>query len=206
VFICSPNNPTGNTISKEDLVKIARENVVVAVDEAYVEFAGESAVNLIGNYGNLFIIRTFSKAFGLAGLRIGYAITSPELAGLMRRIMPPFPVSVVALKAAEWVLDNSDYVMEVVKVVEEGRRYLFSKLSEIESIKVYPSKANFLLINLGGTGFTSTQVVKVLAEKGVFIRDCSGFRGLGKDYVRVTVGRMEENEAFLKEFKEVINA
>jgi len=204
VFICRPNNPTGTMISKDDLKKIASRNVVVAVDEAYMEFSGDPVIDLIENDENIFIMRTFSKAFGLAGLRIGYGIANLELAKIMKRVVPPFPVNVVALKAAELVLDDRKFMEKTVKIVKEGRKYLFSELNKIKGVKVYPSQGNFLLMNIGRTGVKSGDLVKRLAERGVLIRNCAGFRGLTDEYVRVSIGLMRENRVFLRVFKEAI--
>jgi histidinol-phosphate aminotransferase len=203
VFICSPNNPTGNSISKREIEKIVNNRVIVIIDEAYSEFAKKTLIELVQEYENVVIIRTFSKAFGLAGLRIGYGVSNQELVGMMKRVVPPFPVNVVALRAAEIVLEDRRLLEAAIRIVQKGRSYLYSELRKIDKVTVYPSEANFFLVNIAKTGIKSTDLVKKLANMGVLIRDCAGFRGLGTDYVRVSVGLMKENRAFIRAFREV---
>lgn len=204
VFICSPNNPTGSGISEEDVSTIAEKDVIVVVDEAYVEFARKSLVPLLKEQNNLVFLRTFSKAFGLAGLRIGYALATADVMGYMQRVRPPFPVNILALRAAEVAIEDRERLKQVKELVSTGRQYLCSELSEIEGVNVYPSEANFLLVNVAKTGFTSTELVERLVQRGVIVRDCIRFRGLGQKYIRVTVGTREENGLFIQVLKNVL--
>ncbi len=204
VFICSPNNPTGSIISEEDLLRIAEKDVVVVVDEAYIEFADKSLVSLLRKQNNLVFLRTFSKAFGLAGLRIGYALADSETIKYIRCARPPFPVNILALKAAEVAVEDRERLKQVKALVSAGKQYLYSELAKIRCVKTYPSEANFILVNIAKTGFTSTEIVDALFKEGVLVRDGAPFRGLGKGYVRVTVGTMEENELFIQALKNVV--
>lgn len=204
VFICSPNNPTGGVISEEDLLKVSEKDVIVVIDEAYVEFAEKSLVSFLKTQNNLVFLRTFSKAFGLAGLRIGYALADDDVMGYMKKVRPPFPVNIFALKAAEVAVEDRERLKQVKALVSTGRQYLYSELSEIEGVNVYPSAANFLLVDIAKTGFTSTELVDRLVQLGVIVRDCIRFRGLGQKYIRVTVGKREENELFIKALKNVL--
>lgn len=205
VFICSPNNPTGSVISEEDVLTIAEKEVIVVVDEAYVEFAGKSLVPLLKRQNNFVFLRTFSKAFGLAGLRIGYALADTDLMDYMRRVRSPFPVNILALRVAEVAIEDRERLRQVKELVSAGRQYLYSELSEIKGVNVYPSEANFLLVNIAKTGFTSTELVDKLVQRGVIVRDCIRFRGLGQKYIRVTVGTKDENELFIQIFKKCVN-
>lgn len=204
VFICSPNNPTGSVVSEEDVLTIAEKEVIVVVDEAYAEFAEKSLVQLLKEQNNLVFLRTFSKAFGLAGLRIGYALADADAMGYLQRVSPPFPVNILALRAAGVAVEDRERLEQVKALVSTGRQYLYSELSEIEGVNAYPSKANFLLVNVAKTGFTSTELVDRLVQRGVIVRDCIRFRGLGQKYIRVTVGTQEENELFIQALKNVL--
>lgn len=204
VFICSPNNPTGNIISEEDLLRIAEKEVIVVVDEAYVEFAGKSFVPLLRKQKNLIVLRTFSKAFGLAGLRVGYALADSEVVGYIRCVRPPFPVNILALRAAEVAVEDRERLEQVKALVAAGKRYLYSELGKIKGAKAYPSEANFILVGVAKTGFTSTEIVEALFKQGILVRDGVRFKGLGKGYMRVTVGMMGENEAFIQALKNLL--
>ncbi len=198
VFICSPNNPTGGIISEVGLRKILNSDVIVVLDEAYVEFSTGSFVNLLEDYDNLIVLRTFSKAFGLAGLRIGYGVASREIIEYMLRIRVPFSVNSLAQKAAIVALDDKEYLKRSIETVEEGRAFLIDGVAKA-GVKPYPSQANFIFIELDKS---SEEVVKALQKRGIIVRDCS-FAGLD-NHIRVTIGTMEENERFLENFKEVI--
>jgi histidinol-phosphate aminotransferase len=200
VFICSPNNPTGSTISRRDLKELLMEEVVVILDEAYAEFAGESNVELVDQYENLVVLRTFSKAFGLAGLRVGYAIADEKVAEFMNKVRLPFSVNTLAQISALAALRDREHLNESVSLVKSGRDLLFRELSKIQGIKVYPSEGNFLLVNTP----RRTDVTDELLARGVIVRDCGGFRGLSREYFRVSIGTPEENELFLKALKEII--
>lgn len=201
-FICSPNNPTGRTISEDEIRPIVEENLVVVLDEAYVEFARGSLSRLVEERENVIVLRTFSKAFGLAGLRIGYALAAPELVGTMKRVASPYSVDAFALVAGETVLDDIGYLEETKKVVTAGRTFLYKELNGIDRVTAYPSEANFLLVRIDGT---SRDIVKALAERGVIVRDCSETRGLGPNFIRITVGTMAENQRLVEEMEKVLS-
>jgi histidinol-phosphate aminotransferase len=150
------------------------------------------------------VLRTFSKAFGLPGLRIGYAIGNPELISVLERIRTPFNVNSLAQVAAEEALLDRDYLREVVTKIRKGREYLSFRLSSL-GIEVLPSDANFLMANVSSLGTDAPTLCNFLAKRGILIRDLSKFRGTGTVWVRITVGTEEQNEKLiqaLEEFKE----
>jgi histidinol-phosphate aminotransferase len=198
VFICSPNNPTAGIISEVGLRKILNEDVMVVLDEAYAEFSTVSFVKLLRDYDNLIVLRTFSKAFGLAGLRVGYGIASRNVIEYMLRIRIPFSVNSLAQKAAIAALDDKEYLRRSVETVKEGRAFLIEELAKA-GVKPYPTQANFVFIELDAS---SEDVVKALQKRGIIVRDCS-FAGL-ENHIRVTIGTPDENAKFLQNFKEVI--
>lgn len=198
-FVCSPNNPTGSVISEEDLKRILRSNVVVILDEAYVEFAGISHVKLVNEFENLVVLRTFSKAFGLAGARIGYGVADRRVIDYLLRIKLPFNLNVLSQKAAIGALRDKKHLSRSIKTVREGREFLIKELSMIDGITVYPSRANFLLINLERIGKKASEVAEALYREGIITRECSSFK-LNEYYLRVSIGTALENKKFLSKF------
>ncbi|HID90947.1 TPA: aminotransferase class I/II-fold pyridoxal phosphate-dependent enzyme, partial [Candidatus Bathyarchaeota archaeon] len=181
----------------------ADESVVVVLDEAYAEFVDRPLTGLVKEYENLIAIRTFSKAFGLAGLRIGYALSHPSLAEMMERVIPPFPVNIMALVAASAALDDLEYVGKIRGLIAAGREYLRDGLSGIDGVTVYPSQTNFLLVKVDGAG--SDGIARALARRGILVRDCSDERGLGPNFIRVTVGTMDENRRLVRAMREAMS-
>lgn len=203
-FIGRPNNPTGNSIDEDGLRELLETGKPVIVDEAYAEFSGYSIVNWTKSYGNLLVLKTFSKIFGLAGLRIGYSIGSPKIIEVLELIRPPFNVNRLAQAAAIAALEDEEFLKEVGDLVEEGREYLREELTEL-GFRVLPSDTNFLMAGLRDLEADAPQVCDYLAKKGILIRDLSNFRGAGPEWVRITVGKPSQNERLidaLKAFKE----
>lgn len=202
-FIGRPNNPTGNGISAEGLRKLLEVGKLVVVDEAYVEFAGYSVAKEVKRRQNLLVLRTFSKAFGLAGLRVGYAIGSPELIEALEQTRAPFNVNSPAQAAAIAALRDRRYLRKVVATIRRGRTYLRRELLKL-GVRVLPSDANFLMVDVTSLGTDAPALCKFLAKKGILIRDLSNFKGAGSSWVRISVGKPEQNERLvtaIKQFK-----
>ncbi len=192
-FLCSPNNPTGNVIAEEDLRAILeRTEAIVFLDEAYVEFAEKSLVHLVNRYDNLIVGRTLSKAFGLAGMRIGYAIAPAWIADEYRRAAPPFyGITCASTAAGSAALGDLPFMRRCVERIVSERRRLEKAISSEHSA------ANFLYLE------TQEPFVERFMAKGIIIRDCRSFRGAGENRVRITVGTPEENDRFLSAFREI---
>ncbi len=206
VFLCSPNNPSGNLIPESDLRTVLEGcdecDAIVFLDEAYVEFSKESMIHLAGEYDNLVVGRTLSKAFGLAGLRVGYAVMSEEMRDAYMGYATPFSVSSLATAAGVAALKDPKHLKRSIDLVQSGRK----RLMEIP-FKVYPSEANFVLVDV--SPHRSDVVCDFLARKGIIVRDCSSFRGAGDFFVRVSIGMPEQNERVVEalgEFLEVSGA
>ncbi len=195
-FLCSPNNPTGNSLDKRVIGDFAENFEYVVVDEAYADFENKSAVNLLNNYENIIIVRSFSKFFGLAGLRIGYAIANEKICKAMEKIRNPFSLSILAYNAAIAALNSVEYYRKISKIIIRERERLKKELSK--KFFVYESNANFLLVK-----HDKENIVKYLEDKGILVRDVSGLLGLKGYHFRVTVGRPEENSKFLEAIKEI---
>ncbi len=205
-FIGRPNNPTGNGPSSKQVRRLLASGKLVVVDEAYAEFAGYTLAGLAAREENLLVLRTFSKAFGLAGLRVGYAIGTPEVVKVLESIRMPFNVNRLAQAAAVAALRDLRHMRRVVALVRRGREYLRRELSKL-GLRVLPSEANFLMADVRPIGASAPELCRFLAGRGILIRDLSGFRGAGEGYVRISVGTREENEQLvggIKQFKEVV--
>ncbi len=203
VFLCSPNNPTGSVVSREELRKILAERVLVVLDEAYVEFAEESLVSMTKEYENLLVLRTFSKAYGLAGIRVGYGVGDVKVIDYLFRVKPPFNVNLIAQHAAVEALGDTEHLEQTVARTIAGRGYLIRELSTLPGVTVYPSQGNFVLLELMGDA-SAMGLVEEMMREGVIVRSCEGF-GMDDRYIRVSVGREEENQIFLEVLKEKLS-
>ena len=201
VIICSPNNPTGNLENPNTVREIVEScDAVIFIDEAYAEFSSKNLLEL-SEYENVIIARTFSKAFGLANLRIGYAIMSSELKRAYMKVTTPFPVSSIAIQAAIASLEDINYMRSCVDRIRRERERLYSELRR--RVNVYPSEANFLFFE---SSMESTKLAEELLRRGIIVRDCSKFLGCSPYSVRVSIGRKEENDEFLKALDDVLKS
>ncbi|OGI18818.1 MAG: histidinol-phosphate transaminase [Candidatus Melainabacteria bacterium RIFCSPHIGHO2_02_FULL_34_12] len=196
IFICSPNNPTGNLMKAEDIKTILEStNKIVFLDEAYIEFGGKTLVSWIEKYPNLIIGRTFSKIYGLAGYRVGYAFIHKSLQSYYLNSITPFVVSRPAQAAAFAALDDNDFVKKSIKMAKEGREFYRREFSKA-GIKFLHSDANFITID---TLPLKAKVVAIrLLERGIIARDCSTFGFGGDKLLRITIGTKEQNKKVLQ--------
>lgn len=204
VVVCNPNNPTGNVFAPADVERIVAEApCLVAIDEAYAEFAGISHLPLMERYPNVCVLRTMSKFAGLAGMRVGYGVFPEPLMPHLWAITPAFcNISLASAVAAMASLDDTEYLTGIVVRINADRDALAANLREIPGVEPLPSATNFLLMRLPVPD--ATPVIKALAERGVFVR---GFPkpSLGiADCLRVSIGTTEENEIFLRELDAVL--
>ena len=204
LFICSPNNPTGNLFDSEDLEQIVRNfDGVVILDEAYGEFSKGSNLELTRDFDNLVVLKTFSKAFGMAGIRLGYFVSNRSIVNLMKRIAPPFSVNAIAERLVKLVLDNWEYFNRYAEAIIKERNRLFSKLAKIKGVTPYPSQTNFILFKIAREQPSSLTVTEALGRRGVFVKDF-GSNPLLKNCTRVTVGPRNMNDRFLNALEEVL--
>jgi histidinol-phosphate aminotransferase len=197
LFIANPNNPTGTLLREKELRRILRAatDTVVVMDEAYAEFSGFSAVPWIHRYPQLFVTRTFSKVAGLAALRLGAVIACERSLAFVRRAMPPFPVNLGALVAAEVAVGNPAAMRQYVTEVKRLRAWFATRLQEL-GVKSYPSGGNFLLANFGPLG---PHLFGRLEKLGILIRDRSGDMGPG--FARITIGTSSEMQRLLRSIR-----
>jgi len=199
-FLANPNNPTGTLVERPALRKIlnAARDTVVVLDEAYAEFSGFSTIAWIRRYPNLFITRTFSKAAGLAALRLGAVIANENSLSFVRRAMPPFPVNVAVLVAAEAALREGKTIRAYVRNIQRSRESLSTALQAL-GVTTFPSAGNFLLANFGSSG---PALFAKLEQKGILLRDRS--RDMGPGFVRITIGTPAEMKILLREIKKTL--
>lgn len=200
IFICSPNNPSGNVIKEKDARKLLESNAIVFIDEAYADFSEHSLAGLVKEYENLVVGKTFSKAFGLAGLRIGYALMPEWICREYMKVMTPFSIDVLSLAAGIAALNDNEYLEKSIETVKKGRKQLAEGLKPV--CKVYPSEANFILIDV--TPQTASEVSELLLRKGIIVRDCTSFRGAGKSLVRITAGTKEQNQKVIEALHSIL--
>lgn len=198
-FLATPNNPTGNIIPRQDILEIIDTGIPVVVDEAYYEFSGETMVPLTSRYKNLMVLRSFSKWAGLAGLRVGYGIFPPRIAGYLMAIKIPHNVSVAAGIAVRESLGDLDYLQDRVKAIITERARLFGELKKLEWLKPFPSQANFIFCTvLKGS---ASELYKKLQQKGVLVRYFD--KPLLRNSIRISVGKPEHTDALITTLQEL---
>ncbi|HDD36764.1 MAG TPA: histidinol-phosphate transaminase [Archaeoglobus veneficus] len=194
LFLCSPNNPTGNVVDRKEIEKVLEKGNYVVVDEAYVEYCNESVVDLVNEFDNLVVVRSFSKFFGLAGLRIGYAIANEQIVEGLEKIRLPFCISKVANDVAIAALKSVDYYSKLRDKIIRERERLIKEINKISFLKAHSSDANFVLVKVEG----EINLAKELLKRGIIVRDVTGLMGLKGEYVRITVGCKEENDILIE--------
>jgi histidinol-phosphate aminotransferase len=202
VIASRPNNPTGYCLTEETILALCGADIVVVIDEAYVEFTDHTVEHLLADHSNLIITHTFSKAMGLAGFRLGFAIAQPEVIAYMNRVRTPLNISLITHHAALAALEDSEYIEANARRVQLDRAYLFDELKKIKGLRPIPSQANFVLINCRETGIKASEYYQHLFDKGYIVRHFVNARGLpGDEYFRITVGTRADVEAVLNEVK-----
>lgn len=194
--ICSPNNPTGVSYPDEEIKAILDTEILVILDEAYSEFSGHSGLGLLNEYDNLIVMKTFSKAFGLAGFRTGYCAGSEILIESMSKVILPYNLNLISMKVVEMAIQHEDFMKDAVKKIKENRKYLYGAMQEIKGINPVQSSANFILFEAENPKL----IYEELLKKGILIRYFEG-----KNYLRVSVGTYEECVKFISSLREILN-
>lgn len=202
VFVCSPNNPTGNTQPVGMVARLADAcaNALVIVDEAYVEFGGASALPLLAEHPNVAVVRTFSKAFALAGARVGYCLAAPEVVDDLRRVRLPYHLSAITQAAGLCALHHTHEAHAILDAIREERDIILRKLGEMDGVQVFPSEANFVLFRPARDARDTWQA---LLDRGVLVRDLTA---VVENALRVTAGTPHEVELFVTALQEVLAA
>ena len=207
VFVCNPNNPTGKLLSKRNLLKIIqaakKKSSLAFVDESFIELVSESnqsIIKYVKKFSNLFILRSMTKSFGLAGIRVGYGIGSKQIISILNNLKIPWNVSGLAQHAARAALCSISYLNKAKKIIENESKYLRNSISKINGFECHDAAANFILIK---TKQKSKTIQKKLLKKKILIRDCSSFRGLNNNYIRIAVKTRKENKKLVKALEKI---
>lgn len=204
IFLCSPNNPTGNSWTGDEVRAVLEAGVPTIIDQAYLECGfSESFAPLVESHPNLVVTRTMSKGFGLAALRIGYAIGDPWLIDVVQRVRIPFSLSLVAIWAGLAAVNEPDVLEDHRAFISNERARLLAGLQRMPGVIAYPSDGNFILVDISGTGRTASEAVEATRREGILIRAMTAHRLQGS-HVRVTVGTREQNDRFLAVFPIVL--
>lgn len=197
IFLCNPNNPTGELLSKKELlaiiIKAKKLKTLVFIDECFIELVpdyDESVISYVKKYDNLFILRSLTKSFGLPGIRIGYACGSKEIIKILQKIKIPWSVNSIAQDAANEVIKNKSHITKSNFIIKKELKYLKKFISSIDGFECIPSSTNFILIK---TKYNSTYLQKKLLKNKILIRDCKNFRGLNEHYFRIAVKSHRDN-------------
>ena len=199
IFLATPNNPTGTVMPRGDILEVLDSGVPVLVDEAYYEFTGQTVAPLMDRYPNLMVLRTFSKWAGLAGLRIGYGLFPPKIAGYLLSIKEPYCVNAAAMVAVRETLKDIDYLMANVKAIIAERQRLFTGLEKLGWLRPYPSQANFILCAVEKG--SAKELQRELEGRGILVRYFD--QPLLRNYIRISVGRPADTDILLKTLEEI---
>jgi histidinol-phosphate aminotransferase len=201
-IICSPNNPTGCTIGRRDLTALLRNTEgLVVVDQAYVEFGGEDHILLLKEHPNLIVLRTFSKAMAMAGLRVGYLLASPALVTEINKAKLPYNLNFFSMMAAEVAIEQFDLLGPLIEKIVSERERLFAALQQIKGLTPIPSAANFMLLR---TTMPPKELFEALHARDILVRDVSKYPMLA-DYIRISIGSEEENDRLIAALSEIFN-
>lgn len=205
IWLCNPNNPTGTIFTKEELDRALERipaSVIVILDEAYIEYVTDekypNSISLLNKYPNIIILRTFSKAYGLAALRCGYGITNKNLCGYFNRVIGPFDVNLFAQKAAVTAIKDKDFINKVYSTNKMEKDYLYEELEKM-SLEYIKTNTNFIMFN---TQKDDLEIFNKLLQKGLIVRP-GAYLGM-KGWIRVTIGNREENRMFIEALKDCL--
>jgi threonine-phosphate decarboxylase len=207
VFICNPNNPTGQLLSKKQLLQIIRKakklSTIVFVDECFIEMvpeSNESIISYVKKYKNLFVLRSLTKSFALPGIRIGYAAGSREIIKILQKIKIPWSVNSLAQDAANAALKNKSHLVKSNLVIKKELNYLTNKINRLDGFDCNNSSTNFILVKIMKD---STQLQKKLLEHKILVRDCKNFRGLDNHHIRIAVKSHKDNLKLVKALEKI---
>jgi histidinol-phosphate aminotransferase len=207
VLFSRPNNPMGTVMPQEEIRRMLATGKIIIVDEAYVEMAddGTSVSTWVNEYENLIVLRTFSKGFCLAGIRLGYLLGNPEIVRYINRSRHIFNINLAAMRAGEAAMDHLDEYRVIFRKLADTRDWLAVELAKFSGFKPIPSQANFVMVDVEGSSKTATECVDLLHKKGFWVRTFAKNAGLVPDtHFRISVGRQEDMEVLVKTLKEFV--
>jgi threonine-phosphate decarboxylase len=210
IFICNPNNPNGYLDKRKPLedfiVQAEKKNILVFLDEAFIDFTGEqnSLIRNIDRHPNLLIARSFTKFFGIPGLRVGFGGSTIEMIECLKKVQIQWPVNIIAQKLAELLIQSEEFISKSIEFFQKEREYMKSELSKIECLKIYPSSTNFFLVNIKDTNLSSKSLKKKMLKFNILIRDCSNYESLDENYIRIAVKSREQNCKLIEALSSII--
>ncbi len=205
IFLCSPNNPTGNQFNYDEIINLLeKSHSILVVDEAYAEFGNYSLIPALRKYQNLIVLKTMSKAYGLASLRAGYCLANPEIVEELLKVSPPYPVNIIAQKIIPKIFAQVKLILNAIKKIQVQRSRLVKQLNNITGVEAYPSDANFILFRITDKKLTGNIVHERLLKKGIILRNRGSLPKL-ENCLRVTVCPPMESEIFIEALKECMS-
>ncbi len=212
VFLCNPNNPTGQLTRKEDILELVNDNSkrLIVIDEAFMDFVEDderySVIKDAPLMENLIVVRSLTKFYGFPGLRLGYLVANESIVNRLMQYKEPWTVNTFAQIAGSVAINDSGFVAKTRQCVSEEKTFLYEGLSEINGLLPFKPSVNFVLVKIADAGITSSMVRDLLIESNIIIRDCSNFVGLDGKYFRVAVRTRDENRKLLSTLKLVMDA
>jgi threonine-phosphate decarboxylase len=211
--ICNPHSPSGRLYSKKEVLDLVdychKKDVIFSIDENYIEFAEKgqetTLAGMVKEYENLFVIRSVTKFYGMAGIRLGYGIAAPELVGKLENVRLPWSINALASYATLAAFNDKEFIENTKRTIAKEREALAKSLEEIEGLHVYPSVTNFLLVKITSHKITSTKLKELLAKEHMLIRDCCTFMGMDDSYFRITVRSAKDNQKLVETIKRLIS-
>ncbi len=211
--ICNPHSPSGTLYGKDQLLELVdfcqRKGVIFSLDENYIEFTEKeretTLAGIVKEYENLFVIRSITKFYGMAGIRLGYGLAAPEMVERLENVRIPWSINSLASCAALAAFSDTAFIANTKTKIAQEREALATGLGEIEDFYVYPSVTNFLLVKIKSGKITSTKLKEALAKQHMLIRDCCTFMGMDDTYFRVTVRSAKDNQKLVQTIKQVLN-
>lgn len=211
--ICNPHSPSGTLYSKEAVLELVefchKKDIIFSVDENYIEFADKgqdtTLAGMVKKYENLFVIRSITKFYGMAGIRLGYGIAAPNLVEKLENVRLPWSINSLASCATLAAFNDTEFIQNTKQTIAKERAELTKNLNEIEGLHVYPSVTNFVLVKILNRKITSTKLKDLLAKEHILIRDCCTFVGLDDSYFRITVRSAKDNQKLTEKIKQALN-
>ncbi len=212
--ICNPHSPSGRLYTKQEVMDLVefcqKRDIIFSIDENYIEFADEgdknTVIGMVKNYENLFVIRSVTKFYGLAGLRFGYAVAAPSLIEKLETMRQPWSINGLVMVATLGAFSDTEFIEGTKKTITKNRTQLAKDLSAIDGLQVHPSTTNFLLVKILNREFTSSMLKERLAQERILIRDCCTFMGMDASYFRITVRSAKDNQILVETIKRVFKS
>jgi threonine-phosphate decarboxylase len=210
--ICNPHSPSGRLYTKDEVMELVdfcqKKDIIFSIDENYIEFADEGDKNtvagMVKDYDNLFVIRSVTKFFGMAGLRFGYAVAATNLIDKLETVRQPWSMNGLVNTTTLAAFSDSEFIKNTKETINKNRAQLAKDLASIEGFQVHPSTTNFLLVKITNRKLTSTMLKEQLAKEKILVRDCCTFMGMDDSYIRITVRSEKDNKTLVETIKKVI--